>query len=171
MTSLRHLATVLAVLCAATAADAQQRETAVPASSAGSARQAPTPILTGSGPNGATLRCRDGSYPAPMAPTSACDGKGGVLVRFPVKATPQQAATAAPPAARSAARSNPLPAPPESFVPWRARAAQVNAQNAAQRPPAGATLRCNDGTWIVSDTTQARCANAGGVQMRLPHRP
>lgn len=175
MTLTRPLAVTIALLLAARPADAQQRETAVPAPSAASARQAPPPILTGSGPNGATLRCRDGSYPPPMAPVSACDGKGGVLVRFPMKATPQQAAAPAPPAtragARAAARPEARPTPPDSFVPWRVRAAQVNAENAALRPPSGATLRCNDGTWIVRDTTQARCAARGGVQMILPQRP
>lgn len=158
---LRALGAVL-VLAAARPALAQTQETAVPA---------PGMAGTGTGPNGATLRCKDGSYPAPGAVDSACDGKGGVLVRFPVRRNPQPPAavsaprpTAARQAASQAVRDT---TPPEGFVPWRERRARASEETSQQRMPEGATLRCEDGTWVVRDTTSVRCATHGGVKLRI----
>lgn len=140
-------------------------ETAVPA--------APTPAVRGAGPNGATMRCRDGSYPAAGAPATACDSKGGVLVRFPVRATPQprSAPSAAPAAVRSGpANAAPDTTPPAGFVPWKNRASVAATQNAVPAPQ-GATLRCQDGTWIARDTSSLRCAAHGGVQARISQPP
>jgi hypothetical protein len=166
---LRPLATAtLALVFAASVATAQQRgEAAVPVGT-GSTRQAPAPVLTGSGPNGATLRCRDGSYPAPMATDDACASKGGVLARFPLRPTPQPAAAPTRPT-RSSLRAAPDSArrAPDDFVPWRERRAAAAAEEARRRPPAGATLRCGDGSWVVGDTTSARCATKGGVTLRI----
>jgi hypothetical protein len=143
-------------------------ETAVPAPGMGG---------TGSGPNGATLRCKDGSYPAPGAADSACDGKGGVLVRFPVRRAPELRAAGEartePAAVRQArearARQGAAPdtTPPEGFVPWRDRRARAAEEATAARMPAGATMRCADGTWIVRDTTSSRCAPHRGVELRI----
>jgi len=127
---------------------------------------------TGTGPNGATLRCRDGSYPAPNAADSACETKGGVLVRFPLRRVPQPVAAgtgsaSATPSAR-APRADSAAAEirrPEGFVPYAERAAQN-----PTAPPEGATLLCTNGTYVVRDTTSARCATHGGVQLRFEPR-
>jgi len=165
--SLRWLGALL-LLGIAQPALAQRQETAVPAPGMGG---------VGSGPNGATLRCKDGSYPAPGAADAACDGKGGVLVRFPARRTPQPPAAVSaptrPPAVRAAPRDT---TPPAGFVPWRERRARAAEESAQQRMPEGATLRCSDGTWVVRDTTSVRCASHGGVQLRIapamrPPRP
>jgi hypothetical protein len=159
----------------ATSLQAQQAtETLAPA--AGAARNAPpAAVMTGTGPNGATLRCRDGSHPAPFAADAACADKGGVLHRYTLRATPQQAARPTAPAARTQARVQArVQAPsaaqvdsarPAGFVPYDQRRALEAGESAT--PPAGATLRCNDGTWIVRDTVSARCANRGGVGLRI----
>lgn len=156
--TVRWLAVVL-MLGIAPPALAQSQETAVPAPGMGG---------LGSGPNGATLRCKDGSYPAAGAADSACDGKGGVLVRFPVRRTPQPPAAVSAPTRptvqRAAARDT---TPPAGFVPWRERRARAAEESAQQRMPEGATLRCTDGTWVVRDTTSVRCAAHGGVQLRI----
>jgi len=173
MRTLRYGVACIAVLFGTpTVLQAQQQEAAVPVAGSPTRRQPPPPIMRGSGPNGATIRCRDGSYPAPMAPDAACEGKGGVGVRYPLQATPQQVAPPAPPPAmRAVGRPEARPAPPDSFVPWRERAARVEAENEKLRLPEGATLRCGDGTWILRDTTSARCAGRGGVQLRFAGRP
>ncbi len=138
--------------------------------------------VVGYGPNGATLRCRDGSYPAPGAADTACDGKGGVAQRFPVRrhqpgaaaaaAAAREAAVTAPARQRPAVQE-PVATPPadfESAAAYRERMARAG----ASRPPEGATLLCNNGTYIVRDTVAARCAQHGGVQLRFaspPRRP
>lgn len=114
--------------------------------------------LTGTGPNGATLRCRDGSYPAAFAPESACDAKGGVLVRFRLRGRPgplpQPAATPAAPAS--------LIAPPAA-----ARPDPATLRIEAPVKPDGATLLCRDGTYVTADTSATRCARNGGVKVRF----
>lgn len=113
--------------------------------------------LRGLGPNGATLRCRDGSYPVAFAPESACDGKGGVMVKFRVTGSPAPipvpAAPAAPPAIVEPVPTRP-PSRANEFVP-------------APERPQGATLLCRDGTYIVADTSALRCAGHRGVKIRF----
>jgi hypothetical protein len=165
---MKILSTIAALVLVATPMTAQQSPTTpdrpVAAPSIGAPR--------GTGPNGATLRCRDGSYPAAGAPESACDGKGGVLARFPVSRPaqnrPAEAARARPtatPAARpdSAALSR-LPA---NNADQRAAAGVTSA---SARRPEGATLLCNDGTYVVRDTASVRCAQKGGVKLRFVTR-
>ena len=143
---------------------AQQAGT-VPPARPDSSYRAPASVR-GAGPNGATLRCRDGSHPAPLAPETACDGKGGVAVRYPRIATP-----AAPTRATAPAASTPpaaaVQAEPEAPAPTPSRA---NVRIDAERPPADATLHCNDGTFIRADTSAARCASHGGLRARIPRR-
>jgi hypothetical protein len=118
-------------------------------------------VVTGTGPNGAKLRCRDGSYPAANAADNACDAKGGVLVRFPLRRVPERAG----PMPRAAAPA--VPAPPADPTPEPAlRATAPRAP--AQTVPANATLLCVDGTFIVSDTASVRCAGKGGVSVIFP---
>jgi len=126
----------------------------------------PSEVLVGSGPNGATLRCRDGSYPAALATDSACEGKGGVLVRFPLQRTPANG-----PALR---RTSPHPVPADSAPAPALRIEPTPDRSKvivpASLPPANATLQCGDGTFIVSDTSSVRCAQRGGVAMIIPQR-
>lgn len=152
-------------------AHAQTPGTAVPVQPAGGA--------VGQGPNGATLRCQDGFLPAPNAPDSACAERGGVAARYPIKRTPSRAAAAA--AALREVDSRPrapntqvMPdttRPPgfESFAMRRARADSAN--RAVGTKPVGATLLCNDGTWVLRDTSSARCASRGGVRAVVPRDP
>lgn len=171
-----RLLTCLGLVAAVThprAVAAQTTETPVPFG----------PAVVGVGPNGATLRCRDGFYPSPGAPDSACQDRGGVLVRFPLRRTPSRAAEARASAARDAqarsARSTTASAAsradstvPPGFEPYAVRRARADSINrAATTPPAGATLLCMNGTWIVRDTTQSRCASHGGVRVMMPPAP
>jgi len=128
----------------------------------------------GSGPNGATMRCKDGSHPAAHAPATACDARGGVLVRYPLVVVP------APVPAGETERVIPVPAgarPREGgrdrgpAVTARAGAAtEETAPRRAARPPADATLLCGDGTYVRADTASARCGAHGGVKLRLLKR-
>ena len=163
---------VLTAIATPRTATAQATETAVPVG----------PAAVGVGPNGATLRCRDGFYPPAGARDSACQDRGGVLVRFPLRRTPSrateaQAAAARDAAARRSTRTATAPAradssAPAGFEPYAVRRARADSINrAANTPPVGATLLCTDGTWIVRDTTQSRCATHGGVRVILPPTP
>lgn len=171
-------AALTAVLLVPADALAQGAETAVPVG--------PAPV--GMGPNGATLRCRDGFFPAPGAPDAACQDHGGVLARFPLRRTPSRAAEAqaaartegearraargasSTSAAMAAARSD--SARPAGFEPIAVRRARADSLNrAANTRPDGATLLCTDGTWIVRDTVQARCRPHGGVRVVFPPAP
>lgn len=159
----KHFLIAIGAVLALTIAEpvqAQTPEVAVPAPGLGN---------SGAGPNGATLRCRDGSYPAPDAPDSACDGKGGVLVRFPKLYRPGTVPAAATPEPK---RPAPLTVvrdttPPEAYLAWRERQAALQKAEAQSRMPAGATLRCTDGTWVVRDTSSVRCVGHGGVKIRF----
>lgn len=122
--------------------------------------------VVGTGPNGATMRCKDGSYPAVNAPATACDSKGGVLVRFPLRRTPEngpalrRAGPVAPPAdtvSTTALKLEPMPERSREIVP-------------AVMPPANATLQCGDGTFVVRDTSSVRCTGKGGVALIFPPR-
>lgn len=159
----RAIGAAFALCALAATAQAQQR----PASQRATV---PDSGLVGHGPNGATLRCRDGSYPSPGAADAACDGKGGVLVRFPLVRRPS--AVTAPAGTAAPARDPRLTARdtilPDGVSTHEAMRRQVEAANAlGGRPPAGATLLCVNGTYIVADTAAARCAQAGGVRLRF----
>jgi hypothetical protein len=142
-----------------------------PASLAAQTRPAPT--MTGTGPNGATMRCRDGSHPPANSPASACDSKGGLAYRYPMRAQPNPVGStaaspaAAPSASRPAAQTE-TPAPKS----WSERVAETRAANLASLPPRDATLLCSDGTFVVRDTSAARCAAHGGLKARIaPQAP
>jgi hypothetical protein len=146
---------------------AQQEETAVPVDR--------TPDVRGTGPNGATLRCRDGFYPAPGAADAACAARGGVLVRFPTTHNAdRRGASLEAPRGAVAERRGTLPtpradsaAPPAGVTPWAEQQAKAREEGRRGPAPLGARLLCTDGTYVVADTSSARCANHGGVQLRL----
>ncbi len=171
---MKCFATLLILTTFASSGVAAQTATAAPKPTDAAARAATPPVppiverTEGSGPNGATMRCKDGSYPPNGAADSACDGKGGILVRFPLRRFPQAssvprivAAPAAPRPPSDTATANALLREP----PMVNRAREFLP---AERPPADATLQCNDGSYVVRDTTSARCATRGGVMLRFP---
>jgi hypothetical protein len=141
--------------------------------------QAPA-ATRGSGPNGATMRCKDGSHPAANAPATACASRGGVMFRYPLVVVP----TAVP--AGETERVIPVPAGARPREGARARGVGSDAATAragtergattvpgprrAERPPADATLLCGDGTYVRADTASARCGAHGGVKLRLRPR-
>lgn len=147
-----------ALLVGATPLRAQTAE----ARSADESYRAPGTV-TGTGPNGATIRCRDGSHPAPMAPDAACGTKGGVLLRYPLRRTPAASATPSLVAAPAAPKVL-MPKPPARVRP------AGDGVIPAPRPPADATLLCGDGTYIKVDTTAAACGAHGGVKLRFLKR-
>jgi len=134
--------------------------------------QAPA-ATRGAGPNGATMRCKDGSHPAATAPATACDARGGVLARYPLLAMP-----ASPP--RGAETVIPVPAAarprdgqlsrgtaPTGTTARAAAPSGAEGPRRAVRPAADATLLCGDGTFVRADTASARCAAHGGVKLRF----
>jgi hypothetical protein len=161
---------IAAAAFAATPTVSRAQDTAIVVRPAGASPVAPgerppRPLesVVGTGPNGAKMRCKDGSYPAVNAPDTACDTKGGILVRFPLRRTPANG-----PALRAA---GPVPPPKDSVtapalmlepVPDRSRVIVP-----AERPPANATMQCSDGTYVVRDTSSVRCAGKGGVAIRF----
>ncbi|MFZ9899148.1 MAG: hypothetical protein ACO3F5_06890 [Gemmatimonadaceae bacterium] len=163
-TTIRLALTGLSSLVLATAASAQDAAIAAPS---GSGVRAPA-ALRGAGPNGATLKCRDGSHPAANAPMSACDGRGGVLLRYPMLRTPASANASANASAvvRAPAPPRPVGAPRQPTV----RGALTPTVPLGP-PPVDATMACRDGTMIRRDTTTAACASHGGIALRFRPRP
>ncbi len=163
-TTIRLALTGLSSLVLATAASAQEAAIAAPS---GTGTRAPA-ALRGAGPNGATLKCRDGSHPAANAPSSACDGKGGVLLRYPMLRTPASANASANASAvvRAPAPPRPVAAPRQPTV----RGAPTPTVPLGP-PPEDATMACRDGTMIRRDTTTAACASHGGIALRFRPRP
>jgi len=155
---------------AATPSVAGAQDTAIVVQPAGAptatpAGRPPRPLesVVGTGPNGAKMRCKDGSYPAVNAPDAACDTKGGILVRFPLRRTPargpelRSAGPVAPPK-----DSGSTPALKVEPTPDRSRVVVP-----AELPPANATMQCGDGTYVVRDTSSVRCTGKGGVAIRF----
>lgn len=125
--------------------------------------------VEGTGPNGAAVRCRDGSFHQADAAETACGTRGGVLVRFPLKRTPiasgeRMPRVPAPPSPHDTATAAGT-APSVLAEPMVSRA---NVFVPAERPPQGATLQCGDGSFVVADTSRARCATRGGVRFVIP---
>lgn len=130
----------------------------------------PTEIVTGTGPNGAKMRCRDGSYEPVAAPENACDAKGGVLVRFPLRRVPQPAPRLPRISAPAVAAAAPAGAERTADALRATAASGGKGEVAAPGPPADATLLCGDGSFIVADTARVRCAGKGGVSVIYPQR-
>jgi len=99
-------------------------------------------------PANAVARCRDGTFILPPNDASACATHRGVLVVLP------QAAGARPPVAPASRALTPVAA---------SRAAGRDAA-----PPAGATMRCKDGTYLTGAAAAGRCDANGGLVAVLP---
>jgi len=99
-------------------------------------------------PANAVARCKDGTFIVPPATASGCATHRGLLVVMPSRTTP--------PAPTAAAR---VPAP--------AMAMQA-ATPANAAPPAGATMRCKDGTYLGGTPASGACGGHGGLAVVLP---
>lgn len=131
----------------------------------------------GAGPNGATMRCKDGTHPAATAPASACDARGGVLVRYPLLTVPaapmsggEETVIPVPRGARGAEGAMAARDGRGGGATAAGRDAGRDAPRRVTRPPADATLLCTDGTYVRADTTSARCGAHGGVRLRFQRR-
>lgn len=164
------LATGLLLASAPLAAQAAA-QAAAPAGSPGAAATAAparTPLperVEGTGPNGAAMRCRDGTFQSVSAGDAACDARGGIAVRFPLKRTPIAPAPAGRRSAPAPAAGAASTAPAVQAAPFASRA---NVVVSAEPVPAGASLQCGDGSYVVQDTTRARCDGRGGVRLIYP---
>ncbi len=111
-----------------------------PAPAAARATEAP--------PANAVALCNDQSYIIAPAEPAACAARGGLKVTLPgARKAPQPAVVA--PAIR-AAETRPA----------------TTGQNDA--PPAGATMRCKDGSWLAGAAVASRCDGNGGLAVILP---
>jgi hypothetical protein len=96
-------------------------------------------------PANAVARCGDGTYLVDRVDAAGCATHGGLSVILPRSAAPQRpAATARPAAVPTAAVAQP------------------------QTPPAGATMRCKDGTYLAGTPSAERCGSNGGLAAILP---
>ena len=126
---------------------AQEPPRTLPAASPPPSAPAPAPRLMPP-PGNAVAQCNDMSFVVPPAQPSACATRGGVKVVLPgARKVPAPLTTA--PSVRSAA-------PPSATL----------SRNDA--PPAGATMRCRDGTWLSGTPSDSRCAQNGGLAVILP---
>ena len=97
-------------------------------------------------PANAVARCRDGTFIVPPGDTSACGTHGGLAVVMPRRSAPP------PPAARTTEAQGAVPA--------------VAPADAAA--PVGATMRCQDGTYLGGIPSEGACAGHGGLAAALP---
>jgi len=102
----------------------------------------PAPILTP--PDGAVALCKDGTWIKEPGAAGDCARFGGLNVAMPPRPTP-------PPAVQAAT-------------------VQFRSVVDDQTPPANATGRCKDGTWLFAPPTQASCAEHGGSAVVFPVR-
>jgi hypothetical protein len=98
-------------------------------------------------PADAVAQCNDLSFVVSPAEPAACATRGGIKVRLPGPRRVPVTAAAAP-----AVRAAPAPAGNEA-------------------PPAGATMRCRDGSWLSGAPSESRCERNGGLAVILPAPP
>lgn len=112
---------------------------------------APAAVVAPVGPPAnAVAICQDQSVIVAPAAPSACATRGGLKVTLPAyRAVP------APESVRPAAKG-----------PTQATPALVGAT-----PPAGATMRCRDGSWLSGAPAPGRCDANGGTAAILPVAP
>jgi len=109
---------------------------------------APAPVTP---PENAVALCSDDTFVLAPATVAACDARGGLKVAMPPRRVP-------PPAPDTAPGTAPGMAP----VPMLMQVAPE------ATPPAGATMRCKDGTWLTGSPAGNRCVERGGVATILP---
>lgn len=94
-------------------------------------------------PDSAVALCMDNTFVKDPGTIADCGKHGGLRVAMPPHGNRVLAPKASPAFAVRPAAAN-------------------------QAPPAGATLRCKDGTYLSGNTDAARCANNGGLAAILP---
>lgn len=108
---------------------------------------APAPVVP---PANAVALCNDQSFILAPAAPSACATRGGLKVTLPAyRAVPTPEAV------------RPAPKGPTAATP-----ALVS-----DTPPAGATMRCRDGSWLSGAPAPGRCDGNGGTAAILPVAP
>lgn len=118
-----------------------------PASPAPAAPSAPSAqLVVPVPPANAVALCGDGSFVQAPAGPAACGTRGGLRLVLPTRPS----------------------GPPPRPVPELATPAVMAAPAAASQPPAGATMRCKDGTWLSGAPAAERCTDRGGVATVLP---
>lgn len=147
----RHLASGGAfalIVALAPSLGAQEAPRPVAPASPPPAAPAPAPAVTVTAPPAnAVALCNDQSFIIAPALPSACTARGGLKLVLPTY----------------------RPAPPSAAAP---QTASVRAPEPVRddTPPAGATMRCKDGTWLAGEAAAARCAANGGLATILPVR-
>ncbi|MFA6165658.1 MAG: DUF3761 domain-containing protein [Gemmatimonadaceae bacterium] len=162
-----HLALLTAALVASAEATAQSAPPP-PRRDSAPALLPPPPVAR---PEAVTPRTRPAAIVAPSVDETAR--------RAPVEPLPASAAvesvrpaltsTQQPQSVREAPRVDPPPPTPVN---------RASVQRAAEAPPApdgpppaGATARCKDGTYLFTPTTQESCSDRGGLAVILASRP
>lgn len=143
-------ALAVALLLPASRVDAQD----TPARQLPPASPRPTPPAPAAAPlpppANAVALCNDQTFVLAPATPSACDARGGLKLTLPTpRATPALVAPGRAPAPEATVQAAPVPA----------------------APPAGATMRCKDGTWLTGAPDAARCGANGGLAAILPQAP
>jgi len=105
----------------------------------------PKAAVTAAAPAGAVALCRDGTYLVPPSAVSDCSSHRGLQAAMPQRAAPPSAG-----AAQARVQATP----------------SVALANAA--PPAGATMRCKDGTYLSDRPSADACSGRGGLAAALP---
>ena len=116
-----------------------------------------TPPPSSVRPTGVRESVRPAQPPAPVAMESSS----------PPPSSLRTAATVipGPPTPAPLARAVPLPNASSAITP----AQRVASAGAA--PPAGATMRCKDGTFLTGAASEQRCAGNGGLSVTFPAPP
>jgi hypothetical protein len=96
----------------------------------------------------AVALCNNGTFVMRPGTTADCASRGGLKIAMAHRAT---AATA--PVRRAVTSQSVRPA------------------TAEQAPPAGATMRCKDGTYLTGVASADRCSGNGGLAVIFPVRP
>ena len=129
----------------ASTAYAQQPDTAIrrPAQRTPPAAAASVPLLTP--PDSAVALCVDGTWIKEPGVAGDCASRGGLKVAMPLRQKPPVVNRTAPLLMRT-----------------------VSDEQAP--PPANATGRCKDGTFLTTPVADNSCADRGGLAVRFPQR-
>ena len=126
---------------------AQEPPQALPPASPPPTAPAPAPKVVPP-PANAVAQCNDLTFVVPPAQPASCGTRGGVKLALP--------------------GLRPAPAPPAATPSVRAATPQPAANARNDAPPAGASMRCRDGTWLSGTPSESRCDRNGGLAVILP---